>query len=449
MKRIFALLATAAVAMAAMSCTDDKKDDVGVVPPPVVPPTIEEKLFAVEVSEITTSTAKITVTPSDKVTTTWYWDLTEASDTVNEEFIEVYLNSYFEYVVNSGSVPADLEYSEFLSTIIFAKDKTDSFVYERLNPDTEYVIWVAGMDAEGNILTDIETTNFKTQAVVQSDMTFDISVSGSVISITPSNNDPYTWFYGTQSDVDVFGSVEGLLSYMVQLCQTNGINFTYTGPIRSDESQYLQNGTNYVWAVGYDGGFTTQIYEYAFEFSGATAPDEPTCTLTGNVDTVLDTVYGAANYGADIEPGTTYFYLDLMNSAGEDIMLALLADADAVSPVGTYTLAADRYAPWTAVPGVINDRGNFAASWYLTVNADGYIVEPYGALESGTITVSDDPKGYKVEVDAVSGNYTVKAVFVGAIDIENAQAAPSPKHALRRNVNGNIAAIKSKMLGGA
>jgi len=438
MKRFFALLATAAVALTAMSCKDDKNGG-GVTPPPAE----EDKLFAIEVSDITTSTAKITVTPSDKVTTTWYWDLTEASNTVNEEFIADYLNSYYQYVLDSGQVSETLSYSEFLGNIIFAKDKTDMFVYERLNQGTDYVIWAAGMDAEGNILTEIEIFKFTTQAPAPSDLTFDISVSGSVISITPSNDDPYTWYYGTQSDVDIFGSVEGLLSYMITICEGSNIEFTYTGPISSDASQYLQNGTNYVWAVGYDGGFTTEICEYAFEYSGAA---DPTCTLTGNVDTVLDTVYGAANYGAEVEPGTTYFYLDLMNDAGEDIMLALLADADAVSPVGTYTLAADRYTPWTAVPGVINSNNNFAASWYLTVNAQGYIIEPYGALQSGTITVSDDPKGYKVEVDAKSGDYTVKAVFVGAINIENLQSAPAPKHALRRNA-GNIAAVKSKMHG--
>lgn len=135
MKKFFAFVAAALVAFSFTSCEKGGNDP-------------EKAGFKIEVSDITALSAKVTVTPSD-TTFTYYWGVAETAQLAElkddaelyasaKEFIEYYIEMYAMYGYT-------LTFEDFLY------HGEDSYVFEELNPNTDYTVYAFKMDAEGNV----------------------------------------------------------------------------------------------------------------------------------------------------------------------------------------------------------------------------------------------------------------------------------------------------------
>lgn len=420
MKRMIALLAAAAAVLCA--CTEPKEP---VKPDDPTPPVVEEGMFTIKVENIRGSVADITITRKDEVDM-WYWEIAPASDKVNEEYINDTFQSLYQLVCD---IYGDIPYSEFLAQfMLYTKEtKVEAYPYAGLTPNSDYVAFAAGIDSEGNVVTEIETVNFSTVSPVPSDMTFEFRVDGTDLYVTPSSNDePFAWTYFSQSEVDGFGGtpveyMKALIEYNVG--EGNGSALTSFGPIVEENAQYLEAGTNYIAAVGWDGDFTTEVYIHEFESEGA---DKSYNTMLGNVDITLTDVVQAYDFEDYYETGRN-LYLELSNDAGESILLDFIAPADAASYAGTYEIS-DTPAEYVAVSGTLED-GYLNGSWFFT-SIGGAINDPAGTLDSGTITISDTDGGCRIEVDAMAKTFSVKAVYDGAaINFATPPSAPAVSRA--------------------
>lgn len=431
MKRTIALLAAAAAVLCACA---DKNEPENPNPPA---PSVEDEHFTIKVDNVRGSIADITITRTDDVDT-WYWDIAPAEDTVNEEYIADTFSSLYQIVCD---IYGDVPYSEFLSVfMLYSKDtKVESYTYTGLNPNSDYVVFAVGVDGEGNVVTDIATVNFSTVSPVPSTVTFEFRVEGADLYVTPSSDDePYAWTYFAQSEIDQFGGtpedyMKAILEEFVEA--GNGSAVTSFGPAEEKNAQYLEAGTNYIAAVGWDGACTTEVYIHEFESDGA---DKSYNTLPGNVDITLTDVLDASDYAAYYGVGRN-LYLNLSNAAGESVILDLIAPADAVSLVGTYEISATP-AENTAMCGTLENGGYLNGSWFFTY-IGGQINNPACTLESGTVVVSDNGGGYRIEVDAVAGAFSVKAVYDGeAFDFTvPSNSAPAASRAAKKDAALSIA----------
>ncbi|MBP3548248.1 MAG: hypothetical protein J6J64_06200 [Alistipes sp.] len=130
------------------------------------------------------------------VTYSKYW-----TEPVNDEEIYIYDLEYFKYLAENYGVSLE----EFLSEML-GKGSQEGIVIERLDPETEYVIYVYGLALDGTRLTDVVWTTATTAEAYEGDVTFefDIKEENYVMEfvVTPSHLG-VDFYYGVASEAEI------------------------------------------------------------------------------------------------------------------------------------------------------------------------------------------------------------------------------------------------------
>lgn len=155
---------------------------------------IELENFTVTLTSLHAGDVFFTIEPEDKDMTYWYsLQIKEEMMDTDEETIAADLEYFYSVAEYYG-----LTLQELLTDNLVAGDK--EWMYNSLSPRTEYVLYMYGIDAEGNALTTVDKLAFTTPAVGKVDCDFEIVVGDNVtansfsITIVPSD-DHVGYFY--------------------------------------------------------------------------------------------------------------------------------------------------------------------------------------------------------------------------------------------------------------
>ena len=163
-----------------------------------------EKPIEVELVDYDATTITISVLTADP-TTTWVpmvtykesWDYYKS----NENDIFQADLEYFEYLADMN----DISLSDFLSSIV-GTGSEESIRITKLEPKTEYVVYVYGISLEGERTTDIIATHVKTEPPHEGDITFEFSVKEEDFileyTVTPSHTG-VDYFCGIMSEEEL------------------------------------------------------------------------------------------------------------------------------------------------------------------------------------------------------------------------------------------------------
>ena len=163
-----------------------------------------EKPIEVELVDYDATTITISVLTADP-TTTWVpmvtykesWDYYKG----NENDIFQADLEYFEYLSDMN----DISLSDFLSSIV-GTGSEESIRITKLEPETEYVVYVYGISLEGERTTDIIATHIKTEPPHEGDITFEFSVKEEDFileyTVTPSHTG-VDYFCGIMSEEEL------------------------------------------------------------------------------------------------------------------------------------------------------------------------------------------------------------------------------------------------------
>ena len=163
-----------------------------------------EKPIEVELVDYDATTITISVLTADP-TTTWVpmvtykesWDYYKG----NENDIFQADLEYFEYLADMN----DISLSDFLSSIV-GTGSEESIRITKLEPETEYVVYVYGISLEGERTTDIIATYVKTEPPHEGDITFEFSVKEEDFileyTVTPSHTG-VDYFCGIMSEEEL------------------------------------------------------------------------------------------------------------------------------------------------------------------------------------------------------------------------------------------------------
>ncbi len=180
----------------------------------------DDASITLAVSDITAmdATVSIVTNPDDL---TYYWNFMdkESFDAIGgaENIIENCIERWKRLASSYDNTPwqemMGYELQEYPMT-----ESINSYFYETLMYDTEYVVYAFGMDREANVTVPVTTAEFKTLAPATSDNTFEITMgqvekAGFYLSTTahvePSNSDRYMVEFFTKEFVDKFNIIPG------------------------------------------------------------------------------------------------------------------------------------------------------------------------------------------------------------------------------------------------
>ena len=267
--------------------TDEPNTEEPVKPESGKPVVMED--FTVTLNHVHSGDVFLTIEPEDKDMTYWYQlqvkeDMPEtdeeilASDMEYLQYIADYYGTSLVQLLADNLLMGDLEWR-----------------YQYLEPNTEYVLYMYGMDIEGNATTTVNQLTFKTTKVEQLDCEFDILVGDNVtaksfsITIIPSDDtvayyyDVFpAWMYEEYCLSDAANIPAFMAEYIPALASENSVTVAYAvgaisnyGSIAHDftlEDGIEANSSYFVFAIGIGADGTTTTEAEVIEVKTAAPP---------------------------------------------------------------------------------------------------------------------------------------------------------------------------------
>ena len=306
---------------------------------------IEMEDFKVTLTSVHSGDIFLTIEPTDKEATYWYSLQVKEDMPETDEAIYATDLDYFNYI----SQYYGISLQELLSDNLQYGDL--QWRYQGLEPNTEYVLYMYGITANGEPTTPVNQTLVKTTKVEQLDCEFDILVGDNVtsrsfsITIIPSDDtvayfyDVFpAWMYEEYCLSDAANIPAFVAEYIPALATENSVTVPYAvgaisnyGTIAHDftlEDGIEANSTYFVFAVGIgaDGTATTEAQVVSVQTA---APPTNTFQLTpGNIEDDRATFYvrpdHSESYVALFEL-KEYFYENGELVSDEEIINAIIA----------------------------------------------------------------------------------------------------------------------------
>lgn len=334
--------------------------------------------------EVLAENVNITVKPQDETTPYFYYimektvfDETYQGDAAlaAQSDINKIINEYYEFMGGTAE--------EALSQMLLVGESTSSFP---VNGNRQYVCYVCYTDAKvGTVIGNVEIYEFAGPEVAPSSNTFTIEVLNTTsrsieYSITPSNEDTYSYFFVTKEEFDQ----QPIDEYIASLIYMNGIFMPRTSGYYSDSRDYLSADTEYVvLAFGYQAGIcTTEPTTMVVKTQPQGDPSK--CTFEVNARPLNRYQIGYTITPSD-ESIAYYYDLCLANQTAEEIEATLIAAIEEEVAMGWWTNVGEYFAVWAT----------------------------YGAVEDKTL-VNPIPEGFKVyaaAVDTKTGEFAGEFFF--------------------------------------
>ena len=275
-----AALIFAAMAFGAASCTKPteptQKEPTPEVKPESGDPVVMEN-FTVTLKSLHSGDVFLSIEPKDKDMTYWYQlqakkDMPETDEEILASDVE-----YLQYIADYYGTPL----AQLLADNLLKGDL--DWRYQYLEPNTEYVLYMYGMNTSAEALTAVNQLTFKTTRVEPLDCTFDILVGDNItsrsfsVTIIPSDDtvayfyDVFpAWMYEEYCLSDAANLPAFIAEYIPALAAENSVTVPYAvgaisnyGAIAHDfgmEDGIEAQSTYFVFAIGIgaDGTATTE-----------------------------------------------------------------------------------------------------------------------------------------------------------------------------------------------
>lgn len=256
------------------------------------PEFVNEEMFTIEVSGITTGAATVSVEPVGGHNKTYLYSV------VDKKSYDLYgAQAYIDACIKQIEhlIELSIKYDPVPRTFSdFLLRNTSVNPASSLNDDTEYYAVAFDLDVNKKFSGNITIKGFKTQKARQSSNKFKLQMYGSILSVTTTNSDPYIYDILTKESWNELETPREVAQMFVSTMRSYGYLSMYitNGSQSEDFASTLDHSGNYVaYAFGYNddstiGGITTEIeyieFSYNASASSATITGQGRISLTGN-----------------------------------------------------------------------------------------------------------------------------------------------------------------------
>ena len=257
--------------------------------------------FTVTLTSIHSGDVFLTIEPEDKEMTYWYQLQVSEDMPETDEGILASDMEYLQYIADYYGTPL----SQLLADNLLKGDL--DWRYQYLEPNTEYVLYIYGMNTAGEALTSVNKLSFKTTKVEQLDCTFDILAGDNItansfsITIIPSDDTVAyyydvvpAWMYEEYCLSDAANIPAFMAEYIPALAAENSVTVSYAvgaisnyGTIAQDftlEDGIEANSSYFVFAVGIGADGTTTTEAQVLEVKTAAPATNTFEVIQGNVE---------------------------------------------------------------------------------------------------------------------------------------------------------------------
>lgn len=388
-------------------------------------PEQEIDYFEITVSEITPTTAHVSVQPKPELEYKWIWEVDMASKTYDEDYVYKYIDDLYAYALESfGFTESEYPYGDFCNDLLIPAEYSDEYTYSGLEPETEYTVWACAVDDYGQVMSKIHTYSFTTPEVQMSSMTFEIDIDEDMnLTIIPSNDDEtYIYYFGGPDSFkdDGFDSIEDCLESMAKYISSMGADLLYSGQWTENMKGYLEDGTNYVWVVGYDGGFTTEVFEFSFEYDYIPPGNNTLTKDVTDIEYIRASGFNLGDYKGKYNGLDYYeFYIYGKQESNDQqdchtMKLYIFTEPGQENISGEYEMS-DTPAAGKALKGYIDDEGYLAGCHYFHSS----LYQPYALFTEGMIYIHQGAdNSFNMAIDGKSDDFRISGRFSGELIIE-------------------------------
>lgn len=244
------------------------------------PEFVNEEMFAIDVTDITTTTATVSIAPKDGHNKTYLYSVVDKKsyDIYGAKaYIEACIKQIEWFIEQSQSTGIPTTVSDYLSRNATVNPAI------RLNDDTEYYAVAFDLDVNKKYSGNITLKSFTTRKAQQSPNRFQLQMHGSVLSVTAANDDPYICDVLTKESWSEFDSPREAAQMFVSTMRMYLDWYIKNGSQSEDFASTLDHSGDYIaYAFGYSnadktGGITTEIEYIEFNYKASAA----SATITG------------------------------------------------------------------------------------------------------------------------------------------------------------------------
>ena len=300
------------------SAVEDQKDPIdqpgqeepvkpGEEKPEVGKPFVMED-FTVTLTNVHSGDVFLTIEPEDKEMTYWYQLQVKEDMPETDEEIFASDMEYLQYIADYYGTPL----GQLLADNLLKGDL--EWRYQYLEANTEYVLYMYGMNLNGEAETAVNKLTFKTTKVEQLDCEFDILVGDNItansfsITIIPSDDtvgyyyDVFpAWMYEEYCLSDAANIPAFMAEYLPALASENGVTVSYAvgaisnyGALTHDftlEDGLEANSSYFVFAIGIGADGTATTEAAVVEVKTAAPPMNSFELTAGNIEDDRATYY--------------------------------------------------------------------------------------------------------------------------------------------------------------
>lgn len=251
------------------------------------PEPVNEEMFSIDVADITTNSASVSIAPVGGHNKTYLYSVVDKKSYElygSQAYIEACIEQ-IDYLIELSVKydPVPRTFGDFLLRNASVNPASS------LNDDTEYYAVAFDLDVNKKYSGSITLKEFKTNKAAQSSNKFKLQMQGSILSVATTNNDPYICDVLTKESWSEFDTPREVAQMFVSTMKSYGFLSMYivSGSHSEDFTSTLDHSGDYVaYAFGYSddsqtGGITTEI-EY-IEFSYKASASSATITKRGRI----------------------------------------------------------------------------------------------------------------------------------------------------------------------
>lgn len=278
--------------------------------------------FTIALSDITSSSVKITVTPASE-TLVYYYDVLQKAD-----FAKHHNSNVATYITRLLNDDSQWDEGMTMTDRVNRMSTSGKGLYDakKLAAETEHIVFAVGLNPDGTLSTEAVTAEFTTLVKEDTGLTFEVNVLQTEwdnidFEVIPSNNEESyfytiksTAFCESMSDADLFTLVVDENSFMIPFMSKTGPSSEIRTPDGAPFNYYNPNTGYTLLVFGYDtNAYQTTTKLFKFEMRTATGEGNPAaCTFDVTISDLKTSKMTVAIAASN--PQLTYLW-DLIDDA--------------------------------------------------------------------------------------------------------------------------------------